>query len=1255
MCSLGLSAQEVKILSDLTSKLTNADFSADAPVTATIATYDYNMPDDGAGAGGEGLFGQQPVTGWTASTPSDNIKVMQSNTDTDRGDGTNARAAGIFALTEVGAEGTPGLGGDEYPAPGVTEAAEAGVTGPVLGIVAVWGGDLSYTQPVTLPAGDYMMVVTYFNIGVGTTITTNNTGFAAGDDKYMSTRKEFPTNVWERDTVIFRLAAETEGVISIGLKGDGGSGGAAHLFFDNVKLYNIDTNYLDQVAINEAKATLLALIQEGEDYGVDVSESQAVYDNPNATLEEVKAAIEKQKELNEAGITDLSEFFITNPKFSQGDAVVGGICTYDYDCEKNGIPTTNFSMLDVPGWTQKKKDNGAAAGVFAVGSDAFLGGVNYNPPTTLSDGVTTDANLLGVVTCWSMAAQYTQSTTLPAGRYTVIISYYNSGGANAVAKNLNGFVASDGTEYLGEMLQYPVGKWATETISFELGEETEGYFSLGYQSTNTGSGNMPHLFVDGFSLYYIGTGIDPSILALNAAVTQGEKLLDEKFNAELKDAFEAVIATGQDLINDKSSDADANKAATSAITSMLNDVKASIEAYAKLDVFRQELEVALDKYNAQDYADLNNRLSELKDNSDDAYDGGTWTNEEIDAAIASYDVIVKEEIQKLWDAAVASGEKLNNDLDITGLFDQMAYTYSTSAVQGANVPDKEWNYGNATNFKTQFGTAEVWNQSPFRVSRTLENMPAGKYTITTKAFFRNADNATNYSMYDPANTPEAYLFAGAAKKGLTNVAAIASDEEKAEWTDAGGVFVPNSQKTAYEVFNDEAYTDMLETSVSTVVVSDGNLTFGVGADEMQANSWVIWYSFSIAYNAPDKSALLDVLAALDEQSRNVQEELGNVAIVMEADDKLNEAQNEYESANSMSDEELKALVTKYESAIAYTEQSIALIKELEETYEFYNSYLIVAGDVQSDEPTYNELLSNIEAGQTDGYDSNEQIQSYIQGLKDGWVPFVQYPVLETSSEQEPGNITAAIYNAGFIDPVTNENNANGWDITSDGGSNNGANDTYEFYNANSFRISQTIKGLAEGYYRIRVQAFYRAGTNIANADTLTLAPDSIVCAYVFGETATGGNAKAVKNVLERENEDGELETTMVGVEGEVEVTNYKDYESFYVPNDRASFAEYCSMGIYWNQVDVYVGEGEDLTLGLFKNLHEASDWCPFDNFELYYLGKTTPTGIEGIEASESTDVARNNTSVAVYNLAGQRVSKAVKGLYIMNGKKVVVK
>ena len=51
---------------------------------------------------------------------------------------------------------------------------------------------------------------------------------------------------------------------------------------------------------------------------------------------------------------------------------------------------------------------------------------------------------------------------------------------------------------------------------------------------------------------------------------------------------------------------------------------------------------------------------------------------------------------------------------------------------------------------------------------------------------------------------------------------------------------------------------------------------------------------------------------------------------------------------------------------------------------------------------------------------------------------------------------------------------------------------------------------------------------------------------------------------------------------------------------------------------------------------------------IYLVKKVDPTGVEKVELAK-------NANAPIYNLAGQQVNKAVKGVYIQNGKKFIVK
>ena len=122
-------AQEIEYtkLEDLTSKIQNADFKAGTPVNAIIKTYAKDLTDAGLGAGGTELFGMQPVEGWTASAPTDNIMTTEEN-------GINARACGVMSYIYDGEVAEYGLGG----AGNIPYTYEGGATCG-LGILGVWG------------------------------------------------------------------------------------------------------------------------------------------------------------------------------------------------------------------------------------------------------------------------------------------------------------------------------------------------------------------------------------------------------------------------------------------------------------------------------------------------------------------------------------------------------------------------------------------------------------------------------------------------------------------------------------------------------------------------------------------------------------------------------------------------------------------------------------------------------------------------------------------------------------------------------------------------------------------------------------------------------------------------------------------------------------------------------------------------------------------------------------------------------------
>lgn len=1237
--TLGMSAA---VGDDLTSQyLQNADFTADQPLQAGVCTYAKDVA-----ANGTTLSGMQPVTGWTASNP-----FVEGGTDID------ARAAGVFALGKQTLADFTGneddattqifLGGIAFPTAAPTEGIQEG---NALGLVGVWGAQATYTQAVTLAAGCYTIEIPVYNAGGETAVDKNLFGFIADNgDAYVGTMNTWAVATWSDATVSFILKEQTTGVISLGYKGAGvGSAASPHLFVPYVKILEGDPAPIIKAEADKLKETLAQLIEQGDELGVSTSEAQAVYDDEAATPEQVQAAIDAQRARNEASMTDFTDFFINNAHFTYGQPLDNGVCTYTYDMTKNN--TKYFGMQPVQEWTasnpsdnvfaekgsagEKGEMNGRASGVFAVGSPdtIWLGGPDYKVPAAKANGQT-EGNVFGFISVWTAQSNYTQSVTLPAGSYTITIPTLNGGGTGAVAKNLCGFIADDGTEYLAETTTFPVdGTWHNETIKFTLDSETAGTISIGYKAANAGSAAMPHLFIDEFTLKFNGlTDIDPSLIALQGAVRSGQNTLysDDPYEATLKSALEEAITTGSDLVDANSADADANTAAATAINQALSNIKASQAVYKKFNDFIEgALTNAIDQYSGSDLATFADQLADEKDTYTNAYENGEYTADQINELIDGFQPRVLAAVQGALETAATDGQAHN--LDISILFQNLDFANNT--ING-------WkNETGTSKFLSRANTAEVWNEN-FNVYQQLENAPAGVYEMQTVGFYRQADNAANLTAFQNGEiTGQSYIYVGGNKQLMHNVAEYAATEKDDNHeAEVDGTFLPNSNKSAHAIFTD-ADADALNT-VRGALAEAGTLTIGVKGENLSGNCWTVWGATKIIFKGTEgmQSALYAEVQSKKADMEAIQDD---ASLVTAADDLANTA---YTLADDCSDEssveDLTAAIKALDTAIAYTKESKKLVDQMRNLFSVYNDYLLES--VTSDEPTFTALIEEIGTALDEGFESNEKVSEQMQSLKDGWAHYVQYPVLQSASVSEPADITAAILNPGF-EGVTGTTGGEYWDKMHIGG-----NDfsyqagVYEQYNADTFDISQSLKGLAEGYYTVKVQGFNRCGTHEYNVRAIT--GDTILThAYLYGNEYK----KALKNVLERGEESGQ-----VGAGSESKVT-YNGNEEFYVPNDRTAAAAYFDLGLYENSVDCYVGADGVLKLGIQKTEHISDDWTPFDNFQLLWLGTTAPDAIQGVETTTATPVA-------IYTLGGQQVSHLQKGINIVQTpqgvRKVLVK
>lgn len=187
----------------------------------------------------------------------------------------------------------------------------------------------------------------------------------------------------------------------------------------------------------------------------------------------------------------------------------------------------------------------------------------------------------------------------------------------------------------------------------------------------------------------------------------------------------------------------------------------------------------------------------------------------------------------------------------------------------------------------------------------------------------------------------------------------------------------------------------------------------------------------------------------------------------------------------------------------------------------------------------------------------------------------------------------------------------------------------EFYQK-TFDFNQTVKNLPKGTYKFTVQAFQRPGSvaNAANNKSNGTVYAGTKSAKMLHIT-DGGQAKALGKGREK---------TIGGKN---------------VPDDMTAAAAYFQKGYYLNEVLGTVGQQNgSIKVGIKTTSMPESYWCCFDDFHLYFYGSRS---ISDVTAISDLTTAADRRQPAVYDLQGRRVSNPKRGLYIVNGRKVLIK
>jgi hypothetical protein len=222
--------------------------------------------------------------------------------------------------------------------------------------------------------------------------------------------------------------------------------------------------------------------------------------------------------------TDVTSTYLTNADFEASTALTSDFL---YGYSKDGSPS-GFQAVDGWSYTILKYDgneqSGMGGGVVAYGSNTALKGNNKKAPTNaFTDG---EKNSLAFFGVWGCGGYYYQEVELPAGGYELTIPVYNASGTQGNTSYI-GFIPNEGTSHT-VACNPSVEVWTTLTVKFTLTEKTAGRIALGYKSNGSGSGANPHLFFESVSI----TWTDPLV----------------SLKAEYQEALAAATAANEDPV-----------------------------------------------------------------------------------------------------------------------------------------------------------------------------------------------------------------------------------------------------------------------------------------------------------------------------------------------------------------------------------------------------------------------------------------------------------------------------------------------------------------------------------------------------------------------------------------------------------------------------------------------------------------------------------------------------------------------------------
>ena len=752
-------------------------------------------------------------------------------------------------------------------------ADNAGNSGKTMGITVAWSSNVKYTtaSPITLPAGIYTIKINGYNSYGSATLFHSNFAFVADDNTVIasSSKSNFASNVWEEDVLSFTLDAETTGNITFGGYAENkGSGSHARVFFDNITISHFADLLSQAVAdlnetITKAQSVAAAGLAPTTDIDAAIAAAQAAtseteVENVKAAKETLQAAVATYNELNThfVALADFKAFVAETYKYASEESKT------NYNTLAAKTPANaeeadaNLAELQLAARAIAESHAKAEGVVDATDQTSVI----VNPNAEAMDGWTT---VKGEGSGGSIEVKSGEPFTDAAG--STDHPYFDGGDWNAKAWDVT----------LQQTVRLPKGKYMLSATSrASTGMASFALFAGEARTEMPHVGASGEIFDRGYNLSSVEFEVteetaDVNIGVQGVAAVQYQWMSFTRFQLVKLDKSEAVdpdpepqpepvVADGTYYIKNVATGKYLAGGSWWGTHAVVKDY--GLDIAVTLADGKYTLDTQVSNGGAKNYVGINEyidsdaygwTLTATKTSADaDAVfitDGTKNLTAQEDGLVtldtsvednAKWIFVSAEEVQAALMAELATATEADGK-DATLLV--KAHDFDTHDLRNS-VWEGSPKIGGGDNMANTNSNGEKWNCT-YDVYQTL-TVPNGKYTVEIQGLYRNGDIATAAAAH-VGETEQllATLYANSAETQLPSIFSGAGTIAEGSTADGIEGQFPNSQTQAGHFFSAGAYNVVLE----NVIVVDGTLKIGVKKSEAVANDWTCFDNVRLTY------------------------------------------------------------------------------------------------------------------------------------------------------------------------------------------------------------------------------------------------------------------------------------------------------------------------------------------------------------------------------------------------------------------------